>query len=499
MFSKESCKKLFCNELPGILFKNDLFPNVEHYFHFIVFFFFPIFVLLTYGLNNTSLLSHTPLYPHTSSEHAIGERATGEHVTRQHIDDLCNNNSNYILDETKDMFPIWLPPVSDKLFDSIYSFNGDHHVKNIMKAIFNNEPVAILVFGGSETGGNSCEGAPTHIQCSWSYRAYNWLKQTSGNNNLYYENLARGGTTSISIMQSFKHLLKEKVKEIGSNYKLLIFLDYSINDAFESVEVFKQVNVNFFMGLEYVMQFIIKSIREIDPNSGIIGLTLLTQAQVRIIWHIYDNVFQYMNVPHIQLPLIEYLTRKTFWYWKSKTHPDKNGHIYIGNIVTRLLHQSVCAKQKITTRFDMHTKFPTCDPPIDYYSSYDNSTLYGNCQLYEDRPNKPGYICNGSQSLIVPLNFGSFPILLISFLQSYEGIDDAELILNGVSMKLMGNNHQHVSQTHTLFYYASANDNQQGDETGMQGFGIKPFTKHINATIRPMNQGKIKIISIISC
>ena len=94
------------------------------------------------------------------------------------------------------------------------------------------------------------------------------------------------------------------------------------------------------------------------------------------------------------------------------------------------------------------------------------------------------------------------PTLAISFLQSYDGMGDAILQLNGRRVRLRGAHDEHTSVTHVVWFSAEQPGRTDGvmstdaDPT-MLGFGVKANSKHKIELVG--GSDKFKLVSIMTC
>lgn len=358
--------------------------------------------------------------------------------------------------------------------------------------------INMIVLGGSETAGIGCvDGNDIGPKCSWSFRVAKWLRRFG---HVTYNNLARGGTTSASILPVIKFMIHDTV-DLNSN--TIVFIDYGVNDAMETSTTFNGLGINRQQGVSLALEKLILEIYSVAPSAAIIGFNvpLADAGRFAIINRAYESVYSTYQIPSFRMDLMRWLG-KEIWHSKSQTHPNVDGHILFGNAIkfafARIINRE---SNKLPRDINLLEKLPTCDlDNSNYYSAFvDKLSLSSTCKQYEDREGKPGYICDGDQEMYFQVKFGKQPRLMITYLQSYQNIDDATVTINNVSVTLTGRIDERVSQTKTTFYYADKSQNQRKHGmSGMQGFGVKPNSIH-KATIKSVSGGKIKVVSLVSC
>jgi hypothetical protein len=364
-----------------------------------------------------------------------------------------------------------------------------------------NVPLNFVVLGGSETAGVDCnDGKKQGQQCSWSYRVYKWMKENSDNNDIVYRNLARGGTTSISILPVVKFMLEEI--PVSDDKNTIIFIDYGVNDAFETANSFKELGFNVQEGISLSLEKIVNTIHELSNKAAIIGFNvpLLDKDQLLTTTRAYESVYNYYGIPSFRMDLMRW-NGNEFWHWHSHTHPDFDGHILFANAITFTFSDYFIKTHPMVRDPAKLSKLPTCSlDSATYYSAFkDELNSNATCKHYEDRPGKPGFICEGEQEMTFKIHFGDEPRLMVTYLQSYKSIGDALLTINGVTVTLMGKRDEKVSQTRTTYFHADDKRNQANyGMLGLQGFGVPKNSDHV-AHIKSKNGDKIKIISIVSC
>ena len=155
--------------------------------------------------------------------------------------------------------------------------------------------------------------------------------------------------------------------------------------------------------------------------------------------------------------------------------------------------------------------FQTCRTATSEYDAYATGGAQSaspplGCPLYEDRPGKPGWICEPPADpkapmpvLRFPIQFGREPRLTVTYLKSYEGIGDAILNLNNLNYTLRGHNAENVSQLATEFFFASRETHQTDlGDAGLMGFAVRPNSEHV-VSIIPVERAKFKVSAIRAC
>ena len=138
------------------------------------------------------------------------------------------------------------------------------------------------------------------------------------------------------------------------------------------------------------------------------------------------------------------------------------------------------------------------------------------CVLREDRPGKPGWeLFREGARLSFVASFGSEPRLLLSYLQSYEGMGDAAMTIGRVWYALNGTHALRTSQVSTEFFVADGTLNQHDGidnvpeaqltgrplgNAGAFGFGLKPNSSNVPVLIQLRSSvGRFKVVSLVSC
>ena len=400
-----------------------------------------------------------------------------------------------------------LPPFNKQTFNTLFEPRNVAQLKNVLRQTFSSpdSTLLVIVLGGSETAGVNCNQVDkVGVACSWGSRVVEWLQRESGNKNIILHSLARGGTTSISILPVLRFMLGDVLQNPHSN--VLVFIDYGANDAYETDDSFKQFGITTTQGISLAIEETVSIIKTLSPNAAIVGFDLPVRDHERALKiHLaYESTFLYHKIPSLRMGLLRWVG-KPFWYW-SGVHPTFEGHIFFANAITHAFTETLCDREmepKLSSPRmpEKSALLVTCEKASSYYSAFKKTEMNedSTCELYEDRPGKPGYICVDDQSMSFDIQFGASPRIMVTYLQSYTSIGDAKLTINGVSVLLSGKNTNHVSQTKTTFFYAERKENQGHYKMiGLQGFGVKPHSKHI-ARISSVDGNKIKIISLISC
>lgn len=341
------------------------------------------------------------------------------------------------------------------------------------------DPVEFVVFGGSETAGTECSDTSPST-CCWSYKVHQRFP------NSRFHNMARGGTTSISIAPLMGYIVNE-IQLDTTHHKPVFLLDFSINDVFETTDVGLVIKS---------MNTIIATIRAVvGHNVVIVGITMPLKSPRNVqMYNAYDYVFKTNNVPQIKLNHLG----EQFWTWKSNVHPPKEGHDYFADVIFKSLVNKPFAIERHEGAVD------SCQF-LSFYSAFYNTSIGGNCGLYEDRKNKPGYICEHDEELNGVLDFGKEPKMVVTYLSSYsDAIDDFVMVINGEELYFNTTRDDHVSMSSTKFMLVAGKSNQSRRKhvQGLYGANIKPFSKNVSFVVRKEHvdsPSKIKLLSIGSC
>mmetsp|Transcript_98148 Transcript_98148/g.263787 ORF Transcript_98148/g.263787 Transcript_98148/m.263787 type:complete len:261 (+) Transcript_98148:1-783(+) len=239
-------------------------------------------------------------------------------------------------------------------------------------------------------------------------------------------------------------------------------------------------------------------------------------------------IANHYNIPHIDYASLVLAHPEDPRIWNGKNHPDWMGHQLVADVIAGVWDK-VLEKSCANADTDSHVwpsapfnkeeelaLFPSCRHPMSWFSAFESIKPHSKVpqpsyldgwRLFEDRPGKPGWISetpsvNSRAIMRVPLKFGPEPKLAVTFLRSYEGMGDADLVMNGRTATLHGlwgsENVEKVSQSFVAWFNAGINLSQpQFGEGGANGFGIAPNQE---AELEIQSSGnRFKIIELSSC
>ena len=319
--------------------------------------------------------------------------------------------------------------------------------------------------GGSVTAGIDCrQGKFTLKQCSWPKRVADQL-------NVTLVNVARGATTSQAFYPIIGMMLRETLQP---DTNLLVGLDFGANDQREIAEKNDVVQI-----IQKSHATIIDTIYNHFPDAAIFIMISNPESRSEIVDSVYAILCDQYHIPCIHMHRLGLWLPK---FWGRRAHPTFRVHAIMANMVTFMMTRS-------PMRYDT---YPICETPASFY----NGTEIG-CPYIQDRPGKYAYVCTGDSYIDIPVTFGNHPILVITYLISYEHIGDYEITMNENTTVLSGINTEHVSQYYTRQWYAYQNHHQDGDDFAF-GFGVEPNSTH-QLVIKRRGRDKIVIRTIISC
>ena len=207
------------------------------------------------------------------------------------------------------------------------------------------------------------------------------------------------------------------------------------------------------------------------------------------------------------------------WPWLPKLsyanpHPDFRTHQVLADVVVHALRAGMhpdCTSKGVFSDPDILSRLPSCISPLSMYDAYaagDNDTAaVRDWKLYEDRPNKPGWIsADVGASMTFRVKFGDVPSLSITYLRSYDGMADATVQLNSHQITLHGSWSRKASTSQVFTSHAYSNYVQlptKGDDSehyGMIGFSVLPHSTHdVKITNIGGSGRKFKVIQVASC
>lgn len=403
----------------------------------------------------------------------------------------------------------------------------------------------IVVLGGSMTLGTFAGGKGS----AWSARFVRWLRARYPQARVELLNLARGGATTNSIVAGVGLLAKSVGHDID-----LVMLDTLVNDRHCATNgmVLGSTKVEGLDVMSMSYESLVQAFHLLLPDTPVFALltdpstatdylsSMFLSArltQLKVIEH-YDIPrldyadFAWRQVDHSELPPPDAGKHLVFKYWddNGKHHPSWRVHQTIADMLANAWGKAWAIAQAGGTRalsergagfWPRETVWPEanlshfrgCLHPTSYFSAFNPphgpqapSVLSGNWRLFEDRPNKPGWIADAKDSTIrFPLHFGPKPRLSITYLRSYEGLGEVEVAMNNHSGILSGlwdeGYSEKVSQSYSLWFDADRKSSVSHHERYIVendgGFAILPGAS-MDFDVRVL-QGKFKIIEVMAC
>lgn len=225
--------------------------------------------------------------------------------------------------------------------------------------------------------------------------------------------------------------------------------------------------------------------------------------------------------------------------WSSKSrHPKFSAHAFYADMLSYFCNRQLEELEKVDAKSDVSTLMPVLRKPRDLQpdqefikplqekvslanidvcvfpltqhvarepsSSSPRSSATQQWSLYEDRPNKPGWITTTENGEAISFNmtFSSRPKLMVQYLRSYNNIGDAEMHFDSSYLWIWkGQRNLGVRDTFTL-KGAWAEKISVTQNALFTKEKLKPNVNEVNtATIsfRLAKGPKFKLISLISC
>eukprot|EP00747_Dinoflagellata_sp_TGD_P179313 gnl/TRDRNA2_/TRDRNA2_29928_c0_seq1.p1 gnl/TRDRNA2_/TRDRNA2_29928_c0~~gnl/TRDRNA2_/TRDRNA2_29928_c0_seq1.p1 ORF type:complete len:498 (-),score=14.33 gnl/TRDRNA2_/TRDRNA2_29928_c0_seq1:22-1470(-) len=382
----------------------------------------------------------------------------------------------------------------------------------IMHKMARGKAVNILVLGGSETAGIECGRhmsngrALTFKECAWSGRLLDILQSQFNNSAISLTNMAHGGTTTSVVLSGIGLLLQSLGSHFAAHIDMII-LDTLVNDAYESKGWGSSRNSDWgghkIVSVSY--EALVLALHDMVPQAMIFSVLAgcpvcakMRSAQSHVARHYQLGLLDYSS-------LVESKHDRRLWLSDispntTTAHPGSKSHQLIADVITGVWNKAFSAASHnghlapfpTTTMWsaaDLRA-MPSCRNTLSGISAYQaikhsaapRPRIVDGWRLFEDRPGKPGWISETSDSRMrIRLQFGKDPLLAVTFLRSYEGLGDAELLMNGHHANLKGlweDDHERVSQSYVQWFQAGAQRSQpEFGESGLNGFGIKSYSK----------------------
>ncbi|CAK0881741.1 unnamed protein product [Prorocentrum cordatum] len=156
-----------------------------------------------------------------------------------------------------------------------------------------------------------------------------------------------------------------------------------------------------------------------------------------------------------------------------------------------------------------------CLRPFTKHSAYEPSPTSprsgGGWRLYEDRPEKPGWIASSpSDWLWFPVQLGPARGLIVQYLRSYENLGDAEVLIRGPQPErvrnltlLPGLWERATSETETEFWFPCDLYDARCGNTAKSRFhrlrGLKPGNYTVGFRLANGTGNKFKLITLLTC
>ncbi|CAL1137249.1 unnamed protein product [Cladocopium goreaui] len=401
----------------------------------------------------------------------------------------------------------------------------------ILLRLLRNETIRIQVYGGSMTFGEGCCTSCLMRQrdCSWPTQVVARLRQTFPGATIALDHRARGGC-------DLECSLPEMVMTLSGSETAFdwLMLDFSQNGMGRKTTIEEIVRVcHFFLPKTLVMV--------------IFNRDMVNKAGNYRDKNMYDN---YRAVSqHYTLPFLNYEAAMQSFVaaggnetlmWSSKSrHPKFSAHAYYADMVSYFCNKQLRKLEEVYTELDISDMTPTLRKPKDLQPDKDwmnpmqkqvnlatidvcvfpltqhvarepskdspSESSTGHWKLYEDRHNKPGWICTteNGEAITFKVTFSEQPKLMVQFLRSYSNIGDAEILIDSpFRWKWKGNGNMGVRTNFTL----KGGWNERISVTQNVLFVVvdkvtptPQETTDATVSFRLTKGPKFKIISLISC
>ena len=464
----------------------------------------------------------------------------------------------------------------DELWRGAWHFHDASPLERFMARHERGERVLVASVGGSMTAGVGCiDGESIHQLCAWPNRVAEWFKRqpdTSGQ--VAHRNLARGGVQTTSFLPTAPFVLGELMQEERVPAEgVLLFLDYSVNDAYTIGGVHPRLADR---GTEtaaavhhaaVALEQLIRVLSATNPSPVPVAMVSILHACPPCHWlhEGYRAVLAHYRVPLVDFTMQTARSRpgdsvsalqlsppaSPFWphdcrgcSFAQRAHPNASWHALYAEAVTWGLshvaarrNRSAGAVDSATpaevplhaltplARADELSRLRVCSRgEATIHNAYDahhttpavTCVEAEGCVLREDRPGKPGWeLFREGARLSFVASFGSKPRLLLSYLQSYEGMGEATMTIGRVRYALNGTHALRTSQVSTEFFLADGTLNQHDGidnvpeahltgrplgNAGAFGFGLKPNSSNVPVLIQLSSSvGRFKVVSLVSC
>ena len=387
------------------------------------------------------------------------------------------------------------------------------NITNLLSKSSANNPVRILVVGGSATRGADCDdGINKGVSCSWSSRLVSWIRKSFPFMYVELDNQAIGGLTTQAALALLSHWVSSDI----------ILLDFIDNDS-----------ADFRGNLIPIYESFISQIKIKQPNANIIFIVSCANDGCGTVKNVIFWTSSTFSIPVISfydlahcsahLDGEEKYDSTLNLFWGNTNHPNWRIHQLIADTIAYTLfynsfittcsnNASTSSPLFISNNVDVD-KYRICQKPSSFYnaqqyikSNYNSSDIIAhNWLLLSDRIDKPGWISQSRNSSISFLcHFGKEPRLLVTYLRSYKGLSNVTMSLNGISIELQGiytknEQTQKVSQAYMKTFIVSNTLPFTNFENAF-GFQVKTnstlYVKFSTVTTIPF---KFKILSISSC
>ena len=332
------------------------------------------------------------------------------------------------------------------------------------------EPVFWLGIGGSFFGGRKCADKQNvgGAKCSYSYQLATALRSlvynktvpgdegqnSDASSGLAYRNVAMSGVTTGGILPALSRIFDAPYVD-GMTPDLLM-VDFSTNDDGEKQdwgaaeqregtaidESARDVEVA--AATEALTRYMLEK----HPNTALVFVEGFCYATWTLVAR--ERVGTHYGVPVVPAKSLFTEPVPTPRCWRGGP-AIKHQPYYAHERLAYGLHAWLCSFRKRILALspapqgpppapiappELRERFRVCDTPLSVYDAIamehqpgdgpQPAILAGNWTLYADRPEKPGWISEGTEGVIeFPLKFGASPRIMIVFTQGYEGFDDA--------------------------------------------------------------------------
>mmetsp|Transcript_85037 Transcript_85037/g.264196 ORF Transcript_85037/g.264196 Transcript_85037/m.264196 type:complete len:510 (-) Transcript_85037:94-1623(-) len=404
----------------------------------------------------------------------------------------------------------------------------------LMKKLKRGETLRVVIFGGSSTAGAHCkQHRNLHAkECAWPRRFQHWLEQAFPEGTVELTNFAQGAATSSSILAGAGLMLQAFSSERKGRNKGadIIFVDTLVNDVYqvqkdwgrEQSEVGSLVDVDTNGAIAY--EQLLRTLHKLQPQAVIFPVLSGCSICKMHGFHHREVIEKY------KLPFLDW---SDFVQWKQHlwdgpdVHPNYWYHQSLADVLAKLWSSTwgdrcpsiQAGKERINWRSTYYDKalldaFQPCLEPLSAYDASVPETTSGaqlgiGWELTEDRPGKPGWISEKAGArMAFPVRFGKHPVLVITWMRSYENMGYATMKLNDREYRLDGLWTEALQEKVTLAYtrwlQVDRPSIQVGpEEVGVAGFNIGPganLTLLItNSLDHKVEHPKMKILQVFTC